>query len=109
MVRKQRSSRLATVTKIPVSPPRKRGRPKTQLTSAVDDGERDMLVVLRRKLATRIDECDIPTALAALVRQFRDVDARIRALDLAAALAADDEADEDDEDDEETGWDPSKV
>jgi hypothetical protein len=106
MVRKQRPSRLAAVTKIPA---RKRGRPKTQLTSAVDDGERDMLVVLRRKLALRIDECDIPTALAALVRQFRDVDARIRALDLAAALAVDDEADDDDEDDDETGWDPSKV
>lgn len=44
--------------------------------------------------------------MAALIRQFRDVDAKIRALDAAAAAAA--EADESDDGDE-AGWDPSKL
>ena len=47
---------------------------------------RDMLVVLRRKLAAQIDSDDLPGhALAQLVRQFRDVDAQIRGIDARAA------------------------
>jgi hypothetical protein len=41
---------------------RGRGRPKTRLASAVDGGERELLVVLRRKLAAGIDQCTTPAA-----------------------------------------------
>jgi hypothetical protein len=44
--------------------------------------------------------------MAAMIRQFRDVDAKIRAI--AAAAAADDPGDDDDVDDE-ASWDPSKL
>jgi hypothetical protein len=46
--------------------------------------------------------------MAALVRQFRDVDAQIRALDAAAAAEAADD-DDSDLDDDEAGWDPCKL
>jgi hypothetical protein len=71
-----------------------------------------MLVLLRRKLASRIDaSVDAPLApLAALVKQFRDVDTRIRAIDLAAAEAAAQAGDDDDDNGcDDTGWDPSKL
>ena len=73
--------------------------------------ERDMLVVLRRKLAAEIDADNVRSAaMAALIRQFRDVDAKIRAIDAAAAAAAaDDDGDDDDLDGDEAGWDPTKL
>jgi len=51
---KQQPSRLATVTKMPTS--RRRGRPYKTLTSAVgrSASERDVLELLRRRLASRI-------------------------------------------------------
>jgi hypothetical protein len=111
MGRKPRPSQLATVTKLPSS--RRRGRPYKTLTSAVarSTNERDVLELLRRKLASRIDGGDdVPAAaFAALIKQLRDVDAQIRALDLAAAMAADDEADGDEDGDDEAGWDPTKL
>lgn len=88
-------------------PTRRRPRFKT-LKSTLGRSERDTLVVLRRKLATQIDS-ELPGhALAQLVRQFRDVDAQIRAIDAreAEAAAADDPEDEDNDD---AGWDPSKL
>jgi hypothetical protein len=42
------------------------------------------LVVLRRKLAAGIEQCTTPAAVAALIRQFRDVD-EIRQIDATAA------------------------
>jgi hypothetical protein len=64
-----------------------------------------MLVVLRRKLAAEIDADNVRSAaMAALIRQFRDVDAKIRAIDAAAAA---DDGDVDDDD--EAGWEPSKL
>ena len=49
-----------------------------------------------------------PAAMAALIRQFRDVDAKIRGIDAAAeeAAAADDP---DDDGGNEADWDPSKL
>ena len=47
--------KLATVSRLPSG--RGRGRPKTRLASAVDGSERELLVVLRRKLAAGIDQC----------------------------------------------------
>lgn len=66
--------------------------------------------MLRRNLAAQIDSDDLPGhTLAQLVRQFRDVDAQIRAIDARAAeeAAAADESDADL--DEADGWDPSKL
>jgi hypothetical protein len=70
-----------------------------------------VLVLLRKRVAAHLDGGDgmPPAAFGALVRQFRDVDAKIRAIDAAAeeAAAADDDSDVDDGD--EASWDPSKL
>jgi hypothetical protein len=113
MSRRPGAPRLASVTEIPSSQ-RRRGRPYKTLSSAASGlaSEREMLVLLRRKLASRIDaSVDAPLApLAALVKQFRDVDTRIRAIDLAAAEAAAQAGDDDDDNGcDDTGWDPSKL
>ena len=110
MGRKPRPSRLATVTEIPGR--RRPGRPYKTLSSAVarSASERDVLVLLRKRLAAQLDGGDDvpPAAMAALIRQFRDVDAKIRAIDAAAKEAtADDDGDMNDDD--EAGWDPSKL
>jgi hypothetical protein len=68
---------------------RQPGRPPTRLSSVVDRSEREMLEVLRRKLASLIDaETTKATALSHLLRQFRDVDAEIPAIDARAASVA---------------------
>ena len=47
-----------------------------------------MLVILRRKIASQLDKADVPpSALAALIRQYREIDGEIRGIDLAAAAA----------------------
>lgn len=70
----------------------RRPRYKT-LKSTLGRSERDMLVVLRRKLAAQIDSDEIPGhALAQLVRQFLNVATRIQSIDARAdeeAAAAD--------------------
>jgi hypothetical protein len=109
MGRKQRPSQLATVTNIPA--PRRPARRYKTLSSAVarSADERDVLLLLRKRLAAPLDGDDLqPAAMAALVRQFRDVDAQIRALDAAAAAEAADD-DDSDLDDDEAGWDPCKL
>ena len=56
------------------------------LKSTLGRSERDVLVVLRRKLAAEINAGNVRSAaMAALIRQFRDVDAKIRAIDAAAS------------------------
>jgi hypothetical protein len=47
--------------------------------------------------------------MAALIRQFRDVDSCIRAIDTAAAALAAAEADDDADDADEQGWDESRL
>ncbi len=82
--------RLAAV----VDHPRRRTRHFRTLKSTLRHSERDMLAVLRRKLAAEIDAGNVRSAaMAALIRQFRDVDAKIRAIDAAAAAAVADEPD----------------
>ena len=99
------SPRLAAV----VDHPTRRTRHFRTLKSTLGHSERDMLVVLRRKLAAEIDAGNVRSAaMAALIRQFRDVDANIRAIEAAAEAAAAHEPDGVDEDDE-AGWDPSKL
>jgi len=48
----------------------------------------------------------VSAAFGALVRQFRQIDSQLRAIDAAAAAATDDDSDVDDADDV---WDPSKL
>jgi hypothetical protein len=106
MGRRQRPSQLATVTKMPGR--RRPGRPYKTLSSAVarSAGERDVLLVLRKRIAAQLDGDDLqPAAFGALVRQFRQIDQQLRALDAAAAAA--DEADDDDDDD--GAFDLSKI
>jgi hypothetical protein len=102
---KEASARLAQV----VDHPTRRTRHFRTLKSTLGRSERDMLVVLRRKLAAEIDAANVrAAAIAALIRQFRDVDAKIRAIDAAAAAAVADEPDDEDEGDR-AGWDPSAL
>jgi hypothetical protein len=76
------------------------------LSNAVDLDEREMLVVLRRRIAKQLDEGVKPaSAFAAVLRQFRDVDRQIRAIDEAAASMADD----DDFDEDDDSFDPDEV
>jgi hypothetical protein len=69
-----------------VDHPTRQRRPRYKtLKATLGRPERDTLLVLRRKLAARIDSDDQPGhALAQLVRQFRDVDGQIRAIDVRA-------------------------
>lgn len=91
---------------------RRVGRPKTRLTSAVAPNatEREMLVILRNKIAAKLDG-DVPmTSFTQLIRQFERIDHKIRAIDARAAEAADGDNDDDlDDDDGDAGWDPSAV
>ena len=69
-----------------------------------------MLVILRRKIASQLDKADVPpSALAALIRQYREIDGEIRGIDVAAAQLAAGEGDLDDDDDGSAGWDPSAI
>jgi hypothetical protein len=111
MRRKQGPPGLASVSKLPGR--RRPGPPYKTLSSAVARSapERDVFVLLRKRLAARIDAGDAmsPAAMAALIRQFRDVDAKIRGIDAAAeeATAAADSGDA--ADGQEASWDPSKL
>jgi hypothetical protein len=68
------------------------------LRSAVaGSDERAVLVVLRRKLADRLDSDELPSyVLAQITRQFLQVDAEIRSID--AAQDQDQDQDQDDDD-----------
>lgn len=57
--------------------------PKT-INEAVGRSERDLLVALRKKAAAEIDAGVPPHTLAPLMRQLRDLDKEIRALDARA-------------------------
>jgi hypothetical protein len=87
-------------------PARRPGRPKTKLTSAV---EREMLVILRRQIAARIDEGAPTHTLCQLIRQFQSIDREIRAIDLRAAQEAEAAADAGDEADVPAGSDESAL
>lgn len=93
-----------------VPPVTRRGRPKSRLTSAVkpDSTEREMLVILREKIAAKLDG-DVPThSFAQLVRQFQQVDGKIRSID---AREAEGNSEDDDEglDDDDDSFDPDDI
>jgi hypothetical protein len=97
----------------PKTPAKKTGgRPKTRLSSALDDDERTVLMILRRKYASMIDNSDArPPAMAALMKQFREVDAQIRAIDMRLTNAEVDDDDEDGDGDSgtDTAFDASTI
>lgn len=63
-------------------------KPKT-IKAATEMAERDLLVALRAHAATELDGGKVPAhAIAGLMRQLRDLDRDIRALDLRAAQEA---------------------
>jgi hypothetical protein len=98
--------KLHPVTKFPT----RRNVSPSRLSGAVGKSEREVLVILRRKLASRLDNADVPaSALAALIRQFREIDHQIRGLDAAAAQLAAGEGDDDDDDVGSAGWDPDAI
>lgn len=66
----------------PPEPPEK--KPPTTLVEAIDASERDLLVVLRSQVAADLDR-GVPAAYRAQhIRQLRELDAEIRALDARA-------------------------
>lgn len=82
------------------APTRRAGRPKSLVASTISEGssEREMLVVLRAKLAKQLDG-EVPThSLDKLLRQFLNLDARIRSIDARAAEAEDGDDEDADED-----------
>lgn len=72
------ASKLKVVTDSDAPPP-----PKT-LKAAVDVSERALLVTIRSKIASEIDDGVPPHTLAPLTRQLRDIDKEIRLLDQRA-------------------------
>lgn len=102
--------KLATVVKHPSA---RRPRAPRTLRAAIDGGsERDALVVLRRKLAALIDGDPPAYQAVALMRQFREVDAQLRALDeleAERARAEDGDDENDDEGDDDESFDPNSL
>jgi hypothetical protein len=81
---------MARVSKLPS----RRNASPTRLASVVGKSERDMLAILRRKLAAQLDKADVPaSALPALIRQLLAVDRDIRSIDLRTAQVVEDEGD----------------
>lgn len=67
------------------TPPPKVEKPKT-IKAAAELGERELLVSLRDLAAGELDNGQVPAhAIGGLMRQLRDLDRDIRALDLRAA------------------------
>jgi hypothetical protein len=62
------------------------------LKEAVDRSERELLVMMRARLASEIDGGVPPHTLAPLVRQLREIDKEIRLLDAKAEQEAGDDS-----------------
>lgn len=89
------------------TPARKPGRPKS-LKNAANSSEREMLVILRDKLAGRLDDPDTPPhAVGRLVADFLKVDRNIRDIDRRADDAKSDAGVTNLDDDDE--WDDDEV
>lgn len=65
-------------------PPARPPDPPKTLIEAVEWTERELLVAMRQKVARELDAGVPAHALAPLMKQMRDIDRDIRALDLAA-------------------------
>jgi hypothetical protein len=79
--------------KLAVVPPDAKAEPvPTTVRAAADHSERALLVALRTNVAKEIDSGVPAHALAALVRQLRELDHDIRALDARLEEESDDGA-----------------
>jgi len=68
--------------------------PPTDVKGAAEHSERALLVALRTRIATDIDNGVPPHTLAPLSRQLREIDREIRLLDARLKQEADDDASE---------------
>jgi PHD/YefM family antitoxin component YafN of YafNO toxin-antitoxin module len=85
-------------------------RPRARRLAGVVEGpERELLVVLREKLAAVLDGGVPVYVMMQLTRQLLSVDGRIRAIDARAAEEAAAADEPDDDLDDEAGWDPSTL
>jgi hypothetical protein len=109
MARRTATPRLHAVKGTAAPARRGPGRPKKKLLIDVVDDEREMLVILRRKLAEALEKGPAATAFTALTRQLLQVDRQIRAIDLAAKEAAEDPDGDDETADPETSFDPASI
>lgn len=100
---------LSVVKEGATPPPKPKRQPPRTIKAAVaeDRTERDLLVAMRSKVAAEIDAGVPAHALAPLMRQLREFDKEIRALD-----ARDDEAGEEQRSDGEASdaaFDPQAI
>lgn len=79
--------------------------PPKNLRDAAEASERDLMVMMRTKIATTIDAGVPPAYLAPLSRQLREIDREIRMLD----EKAEQEAAEDAAASERRTWDPQAI
>jgi hypothetical protein len=91
--------------------PNRGGRPKKLATAVSSDDEREFLVVLRRQIAAKLDEgISAVHAMSSLIKQLRDIDHEIRAIDARRALmAAEEAAYGDDGGAEAEDWNPASI
>lgn len=103
---------LASVSKLKRPAPPRRASHKTLSAAVADDDatEREVLVLVRKRLAEVLDGKLTPASLMWAMRQFREVDGRIRVLDAVVPDVADSGEDCGEGDDEQgDAFDPSKI
>ena len=82
----------------PMPEPEQPKRPQTLEEAAKSGTHRDLLVAMRDRIATAVQDPNCPPRdLAALTRRLNEIAKDIRALDLAAKQEADEEVPADDE------------
>jgi hypothetical protein len=87
-----------------IGPAKLPGQRPSTLAGAIESSERDVLLVLRRKLADRLDS-NVPLyILSELVREFHRIDAALRSLDARAEAEAADEGKP-----ASGAWDPDAI
>lgn len=97
----------------PAAKPKNRGgRPRTRVASALtvsdaDGGQRELLVVLRRKCATLLDSTKSASAAERLMTRLTKYDEQIRTIDAEAVEAAAAEAEAAEDADEAEATDDS--
>lgn len=93
MAARKASGRSFRVVTDADKPPVQKPKPKPRtIKAAAESSERDLLVTMRTKIAAEIDGGVPPHTLAPLMRQLREVDKEIRALDAREKQEAEDGA-----------------
>lgn len=79
--RKRTNLRTVAPDEKPPQPPAAKAKKPTTIKAAVEQSERELLVAMRTKVAAEIDAGVPAHTLAPLMRQLREIDKEIRALD----------------------------